>query len=180
MYFIPILSMLLSVYLPGLVIQSISFDEQSKWKNYVRVLPVSVTDEALSKYIPLFLYCIISGGIIFTIGNFVSAIGFIPMSFAIITIDTLITACYGFIFGCVSIPATYRFGTANSRYFIMGFILIPVIVVIVLSSLKNIKITNIMSSIPANMVAIMIVGIFILAAFVSIKITIHVLKSHRI
>jgi len=56
--------MLLSVYLPGLVIQSISFDEQSKWKNYVRVLPVSVTDEALSKYIPLFLYCIISGGII--------------------------------------------------------------------------------------------------------------------
>lgn len=62
----------------------------------------------------------------------------------------------------------------------MGFILIPVIVVIVLSSLKNIKITNIMSSIPANMVAIMIVGIFILAAFVSIKITIHVLKSHRI
>lgn len=57
--------------------------------------------------------------------------GLIAFAFGLITFQKIVLYCvlglfYSLFYGFITIPTSYRYGTANSKYFFMLFIFIPI------------------------------------------------------
>lgn len=129
-FFVPLMCLTLGLYLPALVIQTLSYDEESKWRNYQIYLPVNGADECIGKYLLLIIFAMVSTLIQYAIGS-----GFVKLTDLglevgdVLTYTTLATG-YGLIYGSLCIPTTYRVGSARSRYLMLLFTMIPVLFIV--------------------------------------------------
>jgi hypothetical protein len=125
MLFMPILTMLIAFMFALQVTTTMSLDESVKWRRNVTAMPILTFHEAASKYILTLLLAILSSIIVLIFGI---TIGINLLSIDINTIIAYTFLCFSIVllYNTIIIPASYRYGTAKSRYFLMLFMAIPI------------------------------------------------------
>lgn len=126
-FFMMLLTIILSVFFPSFIIQILTIDETTRWRQFSRSLPVKPHIEALSRYVFLFMLSALSAILIPAIGFLASAAGLIQISGAYLLLFSLYGLVYGLLMGDVAIPVMYRFGSINGKYIMMAFTFIPII-----------------------------------------------------
>lgn len=124
-FFMPILTLLIAFMFALQVTSTMSLDENVKWRKNVTAMPITVFQEAASKYIVTLLLGTLSSLILLVLG---SIIGKILMRIDINNIIMYTFICFTLVllYNAIAIPVSYKYGTAKSRYFIMLFMGIPI------------------------------------------------------
>lgn len=126
-FFMMLLTIILSAYFPSFIIQVLTIDETTRWKQFMWSLPTKTYIEALSRFILLFMLAALSAILIPAIGFLASAAGFIQISGLYLFLFSMYGLVYGLLVGDVAIPVMYRFGAVNGKYIMMAFTFIPII-----------------------------------------------------
>ncbi|MDI3536809.1 MAG: hypothetical protein PWP30_1291 [Eubacteriaceae bacterium] len=130
--------MIISIVIPLIFVSNLtntmSLDEKENWRKNLTAMPISVYEEAGSKFILLSVLALIAVCIVFFTGIICAKIFNID-KFSIL-IYMMLSSIYALGYGFITIPASFRFGTANSRYFFMLFVLIPTMIPVILNTLR--------------------------------------------
>lgn len=129
-FFVPLMCVTLGLYLPALVIQTLTYDEESDWRKYQRYLPVSGFDECVTKYLLLIIFAAVSAIVQYCVGIGFTKIVMTGLEWKDILVYTSLATGYGLIYGSLCIPTTYRVGGAKSRYLMLIFTMIPIMFII--------------------------------------------------
>lgn len=135
-FFMLLLTMILSAYLPSFIIQVLTLDENTRWDKYVLSLPVKPEIEACARYVLLLILSLCSVLLIFVIGSAARMTGFVPITGNVMRIACLYGLIYGLLMGDIAIPIMYRFGAVNGRYVIMIFTIIPILIGVYVATSK--------------------------------------------
>lgn len=167
-FFMLIFSIMIAMIFAFQVTQTMSNDESSKWARALTAMPISRQSEAGSKYLLLLLMASISTVIVFIVGLVAGAIQIV--SFNMVFLYTLLGFAYVLLYGAIIIPATYKFGSENSRYVFMLFIFIPALAPLVFQSLKidiniewliNMKILYLIALVMLIMMVLVLASLYI-------------------
>lgn len=126
-FFMMLLTIILSVFFPSFIIQILTIDENTRWRQFARSLPVKPHIEAISRYVLLFMLSALSAILIPAIGFVASVAGLIQISGQYLSMFSMYGLVYGLLMGDVAIPVMYRFGSVNGKYIMMAFTFIPII-----------------------------------------------------
>lgn len=129
-----IFSLMVALLFAFQITNTMALDESAHWNQNVTAMPVTRFCEALSKYLLAVLLstgaaaCVGVIGLIWNLALFPipkpSFMMYLGIRFAVVLL-----------YGCVIIPASYRFGTAKSRYVFMLFVFVPAGTPLVLKAL---------------------------------------------
>jgi hypothetical protein len=137
-------------------------------------MPVSPLVEAGSKYILLISLSFISIALLFGIGLIALSLKLIV--FQEVLIYSLLGLFYSLFYGFIIIPASYKYGSSNSKYFFMLFVFVPTFLPLILNKL-NIQIdpTKVLNM-NAVLLSVIIISIFLVSGMISIYLSIRVLS----
>ena len=172
--FMVMLAIILSGYFPSFIIQILTIDESTRWKQFMRSLPVKPNIEALSRYLLLFMLSALSAVLIPAIGFLVRIAGLIQVSGLYLLLFSMYGLFYGLLMGDVAIPVMYRFGAVNGKYVIMAFTFIPIIVGLYIATSK---VPAFFYDITITTLAIFVIAGIFLATGIAFLYTCHVLKK---
>ncbi|MGO5073153.1 ABC-2 transporter permease [Clostridium sporogenes] len=171
-YFIQIFILITALLFALEVTDTMQSDENVNWQKNVNAMPISLFQEAMSKYILTIILAIISSIISFTLGII------IRFYFLDITISTIIEFTFlGFIivlvYNSIIIPASYKYGTTKSRYIIMLFMLSPVVVNFLMDSLN----ININMNMELHTLILILFMITLIMVILSLLLSVRILKN---
>lgn len=108
------------IYTAMLPYSALAYDERSKWDHLAAMMPYSVRDIVLSKYV-LGYVSIIAASLVTVIVKLV-----VPGHAGELQ-DTLLVACFGFLMMALTLPFMFRFGVEKGRVFIIfGMVILAV------------------------------------------------------
>lgn len=111
-----------------MIITTFSFDNISSWTRYAMVMPVSRKDLVLGKFIVLIIFCTF-GALFGTVGSFITELIFKKGVTVSVTEEVLISAlsswAIALVFGSISIPLTFKFGTEKARLLLFVSFFVP-------------------------------------------------------
>lgn len=114
-----------------MIVTTFSFDERAGWTPYAMIMPVSRRDLVAGKYIALFIFSVIGllfGMIIRTAGSIIAGFVYpmsIPSSEAPLHIILITALAFSNVFGGLSIPLIFRFGSEKARLLTLVSFFIP-------------------------------------------------------
>lgn len=118
-----------------MIITTFSFDDNSKWMRYAMIMPVSKKDIVKSKFVVLFIFCIIGVAVGFVIGMGGSIIyqiivGIEMKEISILTFIgvSLIALVISMVFGSITIPLLFKFGAEKARTLSLVSFVVPVVI----------------------------------------------------
>lgn len=126
-FFILLLAVILGAFFPSLIIQVLTLDESTRWKQFMRSLPVKPHIEAIARFALLIMLSILSAVMIPAIGFLASVAGLVQISGLYLLLFSVYGLVYGLLMGDVAIPVMYRFGAVNGKYVMMAFTFAPII-----------------------------------------------------
>ncbi|WP_312354856.1 ABC-2 transporter permease [Aminipila sp.] len=173
----PILSIIIPLLFASQLSTTMGHDESAKWRKNITAMPVSPLVEAGSKYILLLFLSLISIIIFSGIGLIAYSLNLVP--FQVILLYLVLSLFYSLFYGLIIIPASYKYGTSNSKYFFMLFVFIPTFLPVIFNML-NIKVdlTKMLSVSPV-VLALIILFIVLLSCVISLYLSIKVLKHKK-
>lgn len=123
------------VYAAMMPISALAYDENCKWDQLAAMMPYSVRDIVLSKYIFGYICLLVTGGISFASLYVVAAVKGTPVSAEDI-VGLAVVTCAALIFLAVNLPWMFRLGVEKGRLVFMA--MIGAIVLIVVGFSNNI------------------------------------------
>ncbi len=136
-FFMMLLVLILGAFFPALLIQVMTLDESTRWKQFMRSLPVKPQIEAISRFVLLLMLSVLSAALIMALGFLASTAGLVQITGQYLFFFSLYGLIYGLLMGDVAIPVMYRFGAVNGKYVIMAFTFIPIIIGLYLMTSKT-------------------------------------------
>ncbi len=128
-YFLTITTFIISMLLASQVIAGITVDENNGWNKAVLSMPISIQKIVLSKYILTLLFSVISAIMLSLTGEIAKVL--LDLEEYAVFLSVIEGFLLGIIFNGINIPVTYRYGAEASKYFMLLFISVPVILVYV-------------------------------------------------
>lgn len=128
----PLLTIVISLAMAALVSDTISMDEEINWLRVTYAMPLKPSVHACSKYLLLLLFSVLSSLLLFILGKVCSLV--MVMNIGNAYYYAVLSFVVMMIYGIISIPSSFKFGTARSKYIFMLFILVPTAVPLVLSA----------------------------------------------
>lgn len=140
-FFIPIVSMMISLFFAMQSTTTIHYDAQAEWDKYAITLPVTRKTIVGSKYLLTFILIGISSTITFLL--YIVFLFFNKqISYKEIIFSLLSSISLSLLYISIMIPATYKYGPEGSKFILILFFLLPTIIPIVLRFI-NIEFTSI-------------------------------------
>lgn len=166
-YFIFIISMTLSVTIAMQTSITLELDERVRWERIVMAMPINVKSVAMSKYLLTMILALFDCGLVSAILSiyYGSVILFYGITSAIVVI----------MYNMIIIPVSYRFGTGVSRYFLILFISIPILVIYIFK-MFHINISVEIFKLNIYVLYAMLGFVVVVGVLVSIHATVRVLK----
>lgn len=127
-FFMMLLVLILGAFFPALIIQILTIDESTRWKQFMRSLPVKPHIEVIARFVLLLMLSALSAVLIAALGFIASAAGLVETTGQYLFLFSMYGLVYGLLMGDVAIPVMYRFGAVNGKYVIMAFTFIPIII----------------------------------------------------
>ena len=127
-FFMMLLVLILGAFFPALIIQILTIDESTRWKQFMRSLPVKPHIEVIARFVLLLMLSALSAVLIAALGFIASAAGLVETTGEYLFLFSMYGLVYGLLMGDVAIPVMYRFGAVNGKYVIMAFTFIPIII----------------------------------------------------
>lgn len=168
-YLMIIVSLIFSLLFAAQTIQTLSLDEAINWNKIVSAMPVTIKEEIGSKYILSIFLSAISSIIIAIVGF--SMYNVVHLTFQTIIFYVALGFSFGMLYNSIIIPAAYKFGTANCRFILFIFVLIPILINFGLQKL-NISLQTFKLSI--GQIAFFMLILFIVLMFISYIISIRI------
>lgn len=166
------LSGMIILILAMLPVTSFSFDQQSKWDLFSQTLPVSRKQLVWSKYL-LGLIAIGSGVVIASLLNgVILLLKNQPVDLLELVVANIAIAYAGILFLAVLIPLVYQFGVEKSRLISLAVLAVPSLLAVGLSraGVSFAWLDSIDSTFLFGISSLAVVLVFLLSAFVSIRI----------
>lgn len=112
-----------------MIVTTFSFDDHSKWTRYAMIMPISKKDLVMGKFIVLTIFCVI-GTLLGLAVSFISGIILKKGDFGITGMTELLffalaALVMSLIFGSMSIPLVFRFGSESGRILLLVSFLAP-------------------------------------------------------
>ncbi len=127
-FFMMLLVLILGAFFPALIVQILTIDESTRWKQFMRSLPVKPHIEVIARFVLLLMLSALSAVLIAALGFIASAAGLVETTGQYLFLFSMYGLVYGLLMGDVAIPVMYRFGAVNGKYVIMAFTFIPIII----------------------------------------------------
>lgn len=147
---------------------TLELDEKVHWKKIVMSMPISAAEIAISKYILTFILASLAGVIVILI--------------TVIYTETM-TVIYGLmawllilLYNSLVIPVTYRFGTSKSRYFVIFFVSIPIMLAYVFK-IFDIQIGDLLLALDRRGLYFLSVCMGLLFVFISVYATVRTINK---
>ena len=174
-YFLIILTMTIPMLFVSMCFSAFMLDEAVKWRYYITTLPIKRKTEVGSKYILLIILCLMSALLLILTTYLLNLI----YSYKFTLLYAFAGFTYSLLYGLICIPVSYKFGTANSKYFFMLFITIPIAVILVLDKF-NIKLDLSLFLNLNNIIKIIIFIIFtVLLVYASFAVSVNILNNKK-
>lgn len=174
-YFLIILTMVLPMFFVSMCFSTLTMDEATKWRYYITTLPIKRKTEVGSKYILLLILCFMSTLLLILAIYIINLI----YSYKFTLIYAFGGFLYALLYGLTCIPVSYKFGTANSRYFFMLFVIIPVIVILILDKF-NIKL-DLSLFLNLSIISKVLISIIVIVSliYISFAISVKILNNKK-
>lgn len=120
-----------------LLLNSLAQDEMDQWNKFAFTLPVTRRQAILAKYIfGLLLCCLgLACGIGLTLLTRAVGLGDGGMSFGGVLVEALASCGVVLLIVSLMVPMNLKFGIQKSRYLLMGFVAVPVLLSVAITSL---------------------------------------------
>lgn len=122
-FFMPMLTLVIAFMFALQVTTTMSLDENVNWRRSVTAMPITAFHEAASKYILTLLLAVLSSLIVLGLGVIIG-INLFSIDLDTIIMYTFFCFSISVLYNTIVIPASYKYGTAKSRYFLMLFMVI--------------------------------------------------------
>lgn len=132
-FLMPILAIVVPLIFASQLSETMALDEKEKWRKNISAMPISNYSEAGSKFIVLIILTFISSCVVYLSG--LSFFYIKIVSYEEVITYSILGTLYSLFYGFVTIPTTYKFGAANTKYFLMLFIFVPTLIPVLLSFL---------------------------------------------
>ncbi len=159
-----------------LLLNSLAQDEADQWSKFALTMPVTCHQLILAKYIFAGLLCIFGavGGILLTMVTRIFGMGG-ALSVAGLILEGLISTGIVLVMASIMIPVNLKFGVQKSRYVLLGFVAIPILLGVAVTSL-DVQIPSMMyfgvSGIGLGVAAVALVAaVLTVSFFISVGIT---------
>lgn len=167
-------AMMMAFMLP---INSIAYDERSKWDRYAAMLPYKTSQIVWSKYVLSFIYMLL-GETIILLGTCIRNIIRPDSADWIETMEICaMLAVVMLLVAAVALPALYRFGSEKGR--LVMIVMMGVGVGIALALRKLVPDTFVMPSLPTLAVVAAAVAATVLAIWVSFRLSVKFYKNRQ-
>jgi ABC-2 type transport system permease protein len=133
-FFLPTITVLMSIYSGTFVLASLGKDETTNWVQISQSFPILLRELILEKYIFALILSVIANLVVFLIGCIASFI--LQLSFYLVILYAMCAGLFCFLFCLFVIPISYKFGSNNCRYFIFAFAAMPGIIAILANNFQ--------------------------------------------
>lgn len=162
-----------------LLLNSLAQDEMDQWNKTALTMPLTCSQIVLAKYLFAILLCIFGTlcGMLLTVVIRLVGLGPDIMPLELVAVSSAVSSAVILLVIALMVPMNLKFGVQKSRYVLLGFVAIPVLLGVLVDA-SGLQIPSMMYfGVSGAGISVMVILVLVLIVYASFRVSVRIMEK---